>query len=190
MSDLFSLSHRFSRRPLYYITSDSVCQVVFQKFFVFFSAACLSNLLWSLSLVGDLYIISLSVRFVKRFLKLFSSFLTSFFARLQQCRLHDSSVIISYTLLPVKSFSSSFTLFGLCYKKRLTTTIFVHRFVWSHAKTAQWQTFFHTVILSFILFKTYFLAVLPDLTTKPQLRQHRIRCIKSTTRLFIHSFPL
>ena len=57
MSDLFSLSHRFSRRPLYYITSDSLCQEVFQSFSNFFHArlACLSCVRCRLSATFILY---------------------------------------------------------------------------------------------------------------------------------------
>ena len=93
------------RRLCYYITSFRVCQEVFKTFFKVFSNH-LDSLSRSDSLFESFYIISLSLEFVKRFLKLFSKFFVTF--SLSLCPHLECLSIISPSSTKVNTFLKSF----------------------------------------------------------------------------------
>ena len=143
MSDLFSLSHRFSQRPLYYITSDSVCQGLFPKFFeLFFMLDSLVSVVVAVACQRPLYYITFS-SLCQEVSWTFLSFFFLFFRSPSAMPSRRQLCYYTISLSPCQVLSSSFTLFSLCHKKQRITPIFVHRFVWPHLKTAQqWQSFF------------------------------------------------
>ena len=121
---------RFAR-PDYYITSLSVCQGVFQKFFKFFSRTFF-NLCEPLNFLAEKCpsIISHSLAFVKRFFKSFFNFFVILFgAVLRGACLVDSLHIIALSFPFVNRFLQSFCGLGsslVCHKNVVAKLCIMH----------------------------------------------------------------